>query len=95
MGTGACHHPSRLPRASALLHTLDVPLLPLLQEILVGTDKFTIPEVLFNPPLVEGYAPGGGATLLLHTPWRALSGQGRGYRARAGGASGAPGLLVC
>lgn len=25
----------------------------------MGTDKFTIPEVLFNPLLVEGYAPGG------------------------------------
>ncbi len=25
----------------------------------MGPDKFTIPEVLFNPLVVEGYAPGG------------------------------------
>ncbi|EFN56038.1 hypothetical protein CHLNCDRAFT_145478 [Chlorella variabilis] len=25
------------------------------QEIAVGTDRFAIPEVLFNPPLLEGY----------------------------------------
>lgn len=33
--------------------------LPTKQEILVGPDKFSIPEVLFNPLVVEGYAPGG------------------------------------
>jgi hypothetical protein len=28
-----------------------------LQEIAVGTDRFAIPETLFNPPLLEGYPP--------------------------------------
>ncbi|KAL4856209.1 Actin-related protein 4 [Chlorella vulgaris] len=27
------------------------------QEIAIGTDRFAIPEILFNPALLEGYAP--------------------------------------
>ena len=51
------------PRFSLPAAPLEVPhpatSLPLqsLQEIAVGTDRFAIPETLFNPPLLDGYPP--------------------------------------
>ncbi|PRW20870.1 Actin-related 4 [Chlorella sorokiniana] len=44
------------------------------QEILVGTDKFTIPEVLFNPLLVEGYTPVAAVLKEAGTPPDGLQG---------------------
>lgn len=60
-GSAACAQRPALPRARATPLRLPAGAAP--QEVMIGADRFAIPEVLFNPALLAAHYPAAADAL--------------------------------